>query len=207
MLPGMEIRAWSLSRGALLGLALAGCVDDGGAGSDTDPGRMTGVYLPSSTTAAPATTSEVTDSTDSTGATGTTADETSSAEATAAVESTGSADPSSSGTTEDSASVLGFESDIWPIFGPNCACHQESAGDLKLSKSQGHANLVEQSSKQVKGMLLVAPGLVDESYLWHKLANTHQSVGGSGKFMPSGGMLDPGELDIVQLWIDQGAAP
>lgn len=113
----------------------------------------------------------------------------------------------SSGTTGEA--VVGFADAIWPIFDDGCGCHTDSngAGKLKLAEDVAYDDLVGEPSNQVPEMLLVDPGSAETSYLWHKLNNTHKSVGGKGKVMPPGGALDMESLDLVQLWIDQGAAP
>ena len=59
-------------------------------------------------------------------------------------------------------------------------------------------------------MFLVTPGSLEDSYLWHKLRNTHTDVGGSGLGMPTAlfGDYEPlPEADIVTIetWILEGA--
>jgi hypothetical protein len=59
-------------------------------------------------------------------------------------------------------------------------------------------------------MDLVEPGSVQESYLQHKLVGTQDSVGGGGDQMPKGppqGYYSVEELEIVALWIEDGALP
>ena len=70
--------------------------------------------------------------------------------------------------------------------------------------------IVDISSKQVPSMLLVAPGNLDGSYLWHKLLGSQSSVGGEGLSMPKiatnvGGRLSDADLMIVKEWIEEGA--
>lgn len=112
-----------------------------------------------------------------------------------------------SGTTGEAA--VGFAEAIWPIFDERCGCHTDSngAGKLKLAEDVAYDNLVGQPSNQLPEMLLVDPGSSATSYLWHKLNDTHKSVDGKGKVMPPGGKLKMDKLDLIQMWIDQGAAP
>lgn len=103
----------------------------------------------------------------------------------------------------------GFLVDIWPIFDASCSCHKDSggAGMLRLGSDDAYANLVDKPSTQAKMMMLVAPGSAEDSYLWYKLNDTQLDVGGYGMRMPSGGLLDPAEIELVRQWIDAGASP
>lgn len=48
----------------------------------------------------------------------------------------------------------------------------------------------------------------EQSYLWHKLNDTHLDVGGRGVVMPlTGERLNGDELALVRSWIEDGAAP
>ena len=67
-----------------------------------------------------------------------------------------------------------------------------------------YAALVNAPSS-VPGLDQVEPGSSDMSYLYHKLAGTQLSVGGSGTQMPPGGMLSADDLATVKAWIDGGA--
>ncbi|TVR04336.1 MAG: hypothetical protein EA398_02180 [Deltaproteobacteria bacterium] len=61
---------------------------------------------------------------------------------------------------------------------------------------------------RIPGLRFVEPFDPQGSYLWHKLAGTHREVGGTGGRMPQGGpFLTEAELDLMELWILQGAAP
>jgi len=66
---------------------------------------------------------------------------------------------------------------------------------------------------------LIEPGDPEASYLWHKLCGTHLDVGGEGEAMPrafsfsegSGTVwnypLDRADLELIELWIEEGAPP
>lgn len=112
-------------------------------------------------------------------------------------------------TTGDGQTGPSFAADVWPLLDDNCGCHQDKngAGKLHLTSKDAYDNLVGVASYQLPSMRLVEPGDAGQSYLWHKMDNTHKSVGGEGKKMPPGGLLDPSEREIVQQWIDQGAQP
>lgn len=119
-------------------------------------------------------------------------------------------DPGDTDTTGETGAAdgLGFAVDVWPILDVNCSCHKDSggAGMLRMRDDDAYANLVGKASTQAP-ILLVEPGSAMESYLWHKLNDTQLDVGGYGKRMPSGGLLEPEERELVQQWIDEGAKP
>ncbi|MFM7201130.1 MAG: hypothetical protein ACKO6N_10095 [Myxococcota bacterium] len=95
------------------------------------------------------------------------------------------------------------------IFNPYCTgCHAgggASAG-LDLSSANAYAELVNVKASQVASMNRVTPLDTNQSYLYHKLAGTHASVGGSGERMPKGDpALSTAQLKLVQDWILLGA--
>jgi hypothetical protein len=96
------------------------------------------------------------------------------------------------------------------VFTPTCAtstCHAQpnpSAG-LDLSDADtSHAALFNQPSSQDMGLMLVAPGLPDDSYLVHKIEGTQSQ----GQRMPAGGALPLSQAEIaaIRQWIVDGAA-
>jgi hypothetical protein len=116
----------------------------------------------------------------------------------------------STGTTgEDTAGAPSFMIDIWPIFDDRCSCHQDSngAGKLRLAMEDAYTNMIDMPSHQAPMLMLVKPGSAEDSYLWHKLNDTQDDVGGSGKKMPPGGKLKMPQLELIQQWIDGGAKP
>ena len=212
----------------------SGAVPDetSGAAETGSPGGSTGQDAPGTTTTGPGTSAGDTttssgDSTAGTGAEGASdgAGDTGGASAGdtgGADDSTGGADTTGDSTTGDSTtgdSTTGdssgggdgpsFMGEIWPLFSRECGCHKDSngAGGLALKKSDAFDNLVGKASKQLPGMKLVEPGDPAASYLWHKLNDSQKSVGGKGKKMPPGGLLDGQSLDLVKQWIEQGALP
>jgi len=121
----------------------------------------------------------------------------------------GETDTTAATTGEDTAGAPSFMIDIWPIFADRCSCHDDAngAGKLRLAMEDAYTNLVDKPSIQVPEMLLVKPGSAMDSYLWHKLNDTQDDVGGKGKRMPPSGKLKMAELDLIQQWIDGGAKP
>ena len=105
------------------------------------------------------------------------------------------------------AEPVSFESDVMPILNNYCVmCHLPGAeqGGLGLYPD-AWSRLVGVPSKQ-SPLLLVAPGSPDVSYLYVKLIDSGESVGGSGLLMPiQQAPLDQGQIETIRLWIEQGA--
>jgi hypothetical protein len=109
--------------------------------------------------------------------------------------------------------LVDYMTQIQPIWDMRCVtgCHIESGiaqtdGPI-LTATASFADLVNAPSPTVADIDEVEPGDLDKSYLWHKLNGTQSNVGGLGLQMPQGGMLPPAELELVKLWIEQGANP
>lgn len=106
------------------------------------------------------------------------------------------------------AYTYGFHEDVRPIFLSRCAsCHTGASPPAGLNlNASPYTSTVDVASTQLPSMDLVEPGLSASSYLYHKVANTHLGVGGSGARMPkTGGALSAGDLLILKTWIDEGA--
>lgn len=209
----MGVRIGVLLRGGVLGLGLVGCVerepgDSAGGEASTGGATDAGSNGASSSGASTSGATSLESTTTGTGGeetTGTGGEETgSSSGSSGEAESSGGSTGTSGGTV-----LLGFDADVWPIVAAGCGCHLDGngAGKLKLAKDVAYDNLVGRASEQADGMLLVAPGEVEASYLWFKLNDTQDSVGGSGKRMPPGGALEQAEIEVVAQWIAEGAAP
>ena len=121
---------------------------------------------------------------------------------------TGSTDTGATG-VDTAPSFPSFAVDIYPLIDAHCSCHEDDngAGMLRLRQEDAYTNMVNQPSKQLPKMMLVAPSATKTSYLWHKLNDNQKQVGGTGKKMPSGGVLGMEDLALIQLWIDEGAKP
>ena len=78
------------------------------------------------------------------------------------------------------------------------ACHgYMGAHSTVMSYTPGQASLA-----------LVAAGDSSQSYLYHKIAGTHSSVGGSGSQMPKGSAaMSAADIATVEQWINDGAQP
>ncbi|MGE0706586.1 MAG: hypothetical protein AB7N76_05775 [Planctomycetota bacterium] len=103
---------------------------------------------------------------------------------------------------------------VQEVFDNVCLrCHAgaESAARLDLEAERAYATLVERPSRQLPGMLLVAPGEPERSYLLHKLRGTHLDVGGHGQRMPKngtwgrGGDITPLREQAIERWVRDGA--
>ena len=91
---------------------------------------------------------------------------------------------------------------------PCTGCHTNagrnpSAG-LNLAPGFSYTNLVNRTSANKPGAVLVIPGDPDNSYLIHKLEG---SGGVVGQRMPrgSGPYLTPGQMLVIKTWIQRGA--
>jgi len=196
--------AWLLLPGPLV----VACVYDG-SGSSAGAGEAT-----TSTTlmiASPAT--GTTDAT--TGAVPTTdAQEPESGPTTGAVEpatTTSTSTTTGTGTStttdaDDGDDALGFESDIAPILADYCTCHGDGSPSPDLGIGRAYDNIVREPADDVE-MVLVEPGWPNHSYLWHKIAGTHEEIGGDGKRMPPNDELLDTDMDLIEAWIAQGALP
>ena len=51
----------------------------------------------------------------------------------------------------------------------------------------------------------VEPNAASQSYLWHKIMDSHTLVGGTGAAMPSGGFLPDDDVQKITNWINGGA--
>ena len=105
------------------------------------------------------------------------------------------------------AENIGFQDDVMPILNSYCVmCHLPGSeqGGLGLYPD-AWASVVGIPSAQ-SSLPLVDPGAPDNSYLYIKLIDSGESVGGSGRLMPiQQPPLDPGQIETIRLWIEQGA--
>ncbi len=100
------------------------------------------------------------------------------------------------------AVALDYEKDIMPIFVKKCSdCHSASEGKVKGGfKVDDPAHLLGRLSKNN----LVVPGDWDASYLFitlYRPADHDDAMPPEGK----GERLTPEEVELVQLWITEGA--
>lgn len=111
---------------------------------------------------------------------------------------------------------VSFSRDIQPLFTANCAlsgCHSSSSREALLDLSAAGVfdpsfGAVEVVSLEAPGLLRIAPGNADESYLVAKIEGRQDDVGGGGQSMPLGGApLSPEAIALIRQWIDDGALP
>ncbi len=107
----------------------------------------------------------------------------------------------------DDASTPGatWIDDIDPLISSRCSgCHTGggSSGGLNLNTYAAYLA----PSSDVPSMALIEPFDLDNSYLWHKISGTQNSVGGSGVRMPRGRTpLSTEEMMLVRAWVNAGA--
>jgi hypothetical protein len=94
------------------------------------------------------------------------------------------------------------------VFDQVCEhCHSGATAPagLRLDAANSYASLVGVSSVERPGVLRVAPGNANNSYLIHKLEGTPNIV---GQRMPAGlPPLPQSDIDIIRQWIGEGAQP
>lgn len=99
---------------------------------------------------------------------------------------------------------------VMPLLSPGCAtigCHLAPLANEGLdfyTPGNTRGMTLNVPSNQ-SPLLRVVPGRPSQSYVWHKLVDTHLSVGGSGSRMPNSLGLTQEELDVVRAWILEGA--
>jgi hypothetical protein len=109
---------------------------------------------------------------------------------------------------------VGLAANVQPLFNGSCNCHQSTPlmAPFSLKAGESYAALVNAASMQLPAMPRVKPGVLNESYLWHKVNGTQAEacVGGmcgSGMIMPYTLPLRADELDVIGRWIAAGAPP
>jgi len=107
------------------------------------------------------------------------------------------------------SSDAGFEATVQPLLNVACNCHQSDPllAPFSLRPGDAYANLVGRPASELPSMLLVSPGRLNDSYLWHKVNDTQAQVGGSGTIMPPTIPLSADERSVLELWIARGAMP
>lgn len=81
-------------------------------------------------------------------------------------------------------------------------CHTGNGFGGLLIRNRG--DLVDVPSSI--GMPQIDPGDVENSYVWHKVVDTHEEVGGDGERMPLDlAPLTEDELALLEDWIEAGA--
>jgi len=103
--------------------------------------------------------------------------------------------------------------DVQPIFDTYCtSCHGSAGPPLGLDLSEGNTwlNTVNVNSSQSTTTKRIFPGQPQQSYLVAKLKGIQENppYNGSGDRMPKTGppYLTEDEMNVITLWIQQGAA-
>lgn len=102
------------------------------------------------------------------------------------------------------AQTPGPEADVAALFARSCAvagCHSGPTPqmNLDLSPERFYHATVGQASVEKPGLLRVAPGRPDESYLVHKVEGREGIVGVQMPF--TGDKLTPEEVETIKAWI------
>jgi len=106
-----------------------------------------------------------------------------------------------------SAEDVSFESDVAPILNRYCVmCHLPGAAQGGLSLYPDAWSLLVNVPSAQSPLMQVNPGSPESSYLYVKLIDSGESVGGSGQQMPvQQPPLDQDQIETIRLWIEQGA--
>ena len=92
-----------------------------------------------------------------------------------------------------------LQAEIQDVINRTCAnCH----GSTFPQGLSDITSAICRSSRQVSSMNLIEPGDAQNSYLYHKVAGTHASVGGSRSQMPLGGSWTLDEVDRLAEYIN-----
>ena len=101
---------------------------------------------------------------------------------------------------------VSYEQEIAPLIASNCLrCHNPrlTEGGLDI-ETMGRDALVSMPANQ-SPLPLVEPYDALGSYLFHKVNGTQSLAEGSGTQMPIGDELSPADVELIRLWIDDGA--
>lgn len=117
--------------------------------------------------------------------------------------------PSAAPDDKDDKDDTSFSTSVQPFIKQACNCHQSEPlmAPFSLKEAEAYDAIVNVPSMQLPSMMLVKPGSIDESYLWHKINGTFRDVGGSGMIMPFTIPLNENEKQIFSRWILAGAPP
>ncbi len=112
---------------------------------------------------------------------------------------------------DDGGDEVTLSRDVQPIFTSNCTfsgCHAGSspAQGMNLGAGQAFSSVVNVAARELPSMNRVTPSQPDNSYLVHKVQDTHIDVGGNGSRMPLGrSPLSQSDIELIREWIQAGA--
>jgi mono/diheme cytochrome c family protein len=98
-----------------------------------------------------------------------------------------------------------YTATVEPVVARKCAaCHNDASpgSGVSFQKGSGYDFLVNVASEELPAMTRVTPGDTSQSYLAHKIGDTHETVGGSGTKMPPSGRLREAEVEAIISWIE-----
>jgi hypothetical protein len=97
-----------------------------------------------------------------------------------------------------------------PLIVARClSCHtfEEPEAQLVLEIGTGYGEMVGRASTQVPELLMVAPGDVENSYLWRKLIHEVEIGRGMPRTVVGSIKLPDEEIALYRRWIEGGARP
>ncbi len=105
-----------------------------------------------------------------------------------------------------SIATVSFQNDVQPIFDANCTvCHSTALSQynayLDLSENNSYTDLVGVISNGYDPVIRVVTGDYENSVLWGKINESDDF----GATMPLGGELSATEIEIIKIWIAEGA--
>jgi len=103
-----------------------------------------------------------------------------------------------------------YSEHLEPLIVARClGCHttEEPEAQLVLEIGAGYGGMVGRPSTQVPEILMVAPGDLENSYLWRKLAHDVEIGKGMPRTVVGSIKLPEEELDLYRRWIEGGAQP
>ncbi len=95
---------------------------------------------------------------------------------------------------------VSFSNDIQPIFDNNCISCHPSSGNLDLTAGNSYNQLVNINASGYTAIRVI-PNEPENSVLYKKIDGS----GTYGSNMPLGGSLNANEVELIRLWIEQGA--
>jgi len=105
---------------------------------------------------------------------------------------------------------VSYAEHLEPLVVARClSCHtaEEPEAQLVLEVGTGYGEMVGRRSIQVPELMIVAPGDVEGSYLWHKLNHDAEVGRGMPRTVIGSIRLPDDELELYRRWIADGALP
>lgn len=105
---------------------------------------------------------------------------------------------------------VSYAQHLEPLVIARCLeCHtaEEPEAKLVLEVGTGYGGMVDQPSTQVPELMMVAPGDVENSYLWQKLNHDVEVGRGMPRTVVGSIKLPDEEIELYRRWIEGGALP